>query len=389
FYGDDHEALIIKYATVEGCEFDQTIELALTYGDGVTVKNAGDYTATLVWDDCKVLNADEDEIATVGGKGGLANYKLSLDSISSRDFEIKKRSIEVKIADQTSTYGDSLPTDFGYTFESGDIDGELPYGDVLEIEYIYNCGEDKDVTPKDAKDYDVSYSSYIIYADGDASKSDIASLNYDCTITDGTLTIGKRPILVTTGSATKTYDGTPLTAEDYEKVEYAVKETIDGEEVWVASTEKVGLLEGDSLTVDEDSITSITDCGEADNTTSYTNDNYDIHYAYGKLKITRLTVSFQLSELSLEYVYGQNVALGATPNQTLPDDIYGGFIFVKDGAIAEHLNVGSYFVTFGYICVNKGTENEEVVETELELSESCDGTVNTQNYTIIFSHGTL
>ena len=99
-----------------------------------------------------------------------------------------------------------------------------------------------------------------------------AGANYEIRSYDyGTLRVTPRPIVVTTATDTKIYDGEPLSnTEDY-SVAY------DGDEA-------VGLIAGDTLTVTE--TVSITDAGSVSNACEYSASDYDIRYVRGTLRVT-------------------------------------------------------------------------------------------------------
>lgn len=112
----------------------------------------------------------------------------------------------------------------------------------------------------------------------------------------GTLTITKRPIMITTADKVKPYDGEPLFKTDGYTVAYAVYDKAAGE--WKADNGKQGLVDGDELTL-VGAPAKITDAGTAENICGYTHvnsygsSNYDIHYTYGTLTVEKRIIDLE------------------------------------------------------------------------------------------------
>lgn len=117
----------------------------------------------------------------------------------------------------------------------------------------------------------------------------------------GTLEITPRPVIVYTGSSSKTYDGTALEYAVYDDVKFAVQNSENGE--WTADESKVGLISGDSLNLSGAPV-SITDAGTAINANKYENPNYNIvGYINGTLRIDKKLVEIKMCD-SINY-YGR------------------------------------------------------------------------------------
>ncbi len=108
----------------------------------------------------------------------------------------------------------------------------------------------------------------------------------------GTLTVKRRPIVVTTNDATKIYDGTPLSDAGYTTVYY----NENGEA-------EAGLLNGDALLVGF--VREVIDAREYDNDCTYflPNDNYEFagDTVYGKLTVEKRTVFVSSANDTQEY----------------------------------------------------------------------------------------
>lgn len=228
---------------------------------------------------------DNDDAAIVGGNARVGNYKFEFVAGT---LEITARVIVVTTATDEKFYdGKPLEND-GYTTvwaEDSERKGLLN-GDVLKKDTNNTV-----INPPVAGPY-----SNVCNYQAPNSNYELAEPKF------GTLTIKPRPVIVYTGSATKPYDGTPLTCGDY-TVKYAVE--VDGK--WVADESKDGLvIREDTGVMDTLSLTgslvSITDAGEAENANRYENGNYDIKdYVNGKLNVEKHKVVFALSYLKSQY----------------------------------------------------------------------------------------
>ena len=123
--------------------------------------------------------------------------------------------------------------------------------------------------------------------------------NFDLTVSGGTLTVHPAPITITTGSATKVFDGTPLTCD-----EVTVTGFPGSESIVISATG------------------TITDAGSTDNTyvisdwNGWNPDNYSVTEELGTLTVDPLPVTLSMENGSYPY-YGefQGVAVNVTsPN---------------------------------------------------------------------------
>ncbi|MBR2668752.1 MAG: hypothetical protein IKE36_03035, partial [Solobacterium sp.] len=143
-----------------------------------------------------------------------------------------------------------------------------------------------------------SVSSYTIL---DPSGKDVTSQFVNVTVKSGTLTVTPAALTVTTGSAEKKYDGTPLTS---------------------AEASVTGLANGETATVTAEG--SITEMGSADNTYTITwgtakESNYTITEEIGTLTVTVQDASVSLTAASDEKTYdGTALANDAYTVEGLP-----------------------------------------------------------------------
>ena len=167
--------------------------------------------------------------------------------------------------------------------------------------------------------------SYKVLRDTGAVTREIVDVtaNYaNITTEDGTLTVTKRPVTLTSGSDSKVYDGTALTKEEV---------TVTGD----------GFVEGEGAAYSQ--FASITEAGSTNNTFTYTltegtkADNYDITVVEGVLTVTKKGgIVVTITENSGEYTYdatektveGYTVAINSTL-YTEDDFTFSGEAIVK------------------------------------------------------------
>ncbi|MCR5633633.1 MAG: hypothetical protein K6F60_09085, partial [Eubacterium sp.] len=239
-------------------------ESNLPYGDkysGAPVREPGDNvgTYTINPDSVTVTNAENYDI----------EYKTD-------DFTITPKSVLVKPVDESKVYGEADPA-FTYTVTSTsghDKDDPLDSTVLKDIQISRELGEL-------AGDYEMTASEKNPEAD---------NKNYDIEFEPGNFKINQKPITITSGSASKHYDGTPLTDNTYE---------ISGE-----------LVTGDSFYSVNISGT-ITEKGSTDNTIkdliihngegADVSDSYKITYVPGTLTIVSGKIKLIAASDSKEY----------------------------------------------------------------------------------------
>ena len=162
----------------------------------------------------------------------------------------------------------------------------------------------------------------------DAKDKDVTSY-YDISYEDGTLTINKRSVTLTSETASKVYDGTPLTKPNV---------TVDGD----------GFVEGE--VTDIKATGTITDVGTVTNTIEYAatdkfkTDNYDITKNEGTLKVTpvtdKVTVTIKGNTKTVRYNGKEQSVTGFT--YTAPE---GVTVALRDSkAEAKGTDKGTYYM---------------------------------------------
>ena len=131
-----------------------------------------------------------------------SNYEITYDYGT---LTVEPRSITIAPVDVKKVY-DGTPL---YATEAKIVEGTLAYGHDIQIEV-----EGSATTVADSETEKSVVSSYSITCNGE----DISD-NYNVILEEGLLIIEPRTIMVTSGSAEKVYDGTPLTSNEIIAVE--------------------------------------------------------------------------------------------------------------------------------------------------------------------------
>ena len=188
------------------------------------------------------------------------------------------RKISVRVQDASGVY-DGTPLRFdGYELDSST---PLADGDVLIAQFDdeqTEAGEGENIPEIRVKNA--------------ASGKDVTA-RYDINVIAGRLTVQKRPLYVTTGSASKIYDGTPVS---------------DGRYTLAAADGESGLLEGHREIFL--SSASLTDAGSADNIMQFriedeggrdVSANYSLFFAAGTLAVEKRQVFYSTGSGAWEY----------------------------------------------------------------------------------------
>lgn len=189
---------------------------------------------------------------------------------------VTKREITITAGSASKVYDDTYLTSSEYILS----ENALVLDHVIKSILIEGSIRDVGTTPN------VASSARIFSGDDEVTQY------YNITYIDGTLEIIPREIVIITGSASKKYDGTPLTKDEYE-----------------VSTEKGnGLVSGHTITLD---VTGYgVNAGEYENTfenvviMSATRDvtgNYEITPEYGTLEIIPMKLKFNTGSASKVY----------------------------------------------------------------------------------------
>lgn len=219
---------------------------------------------------------------------------------------------------------------------------------IYDGDYISAAGYEKTYLTENSKAAGLVNGDVLTLADGctPVSIKDVgeevnvleftASANY---IIDGyeygTVSVTKRPLVITTADADKIYDGSPLSDDSY-------TDTIQG------SGEK-GLLDGDVLTVTKTA--TLTEVGEKPNACEYEvpNGNYEIvDIVEGTLKVTPRKLTIVLNDVEAVDYGGSLVYAAGAGNYISADGLVGdeilevGVKFLFEGNVTDPKNAGGY-----------------------------------------------
>ena len=234
--------------------------------------------------------------------------------------------------------GEEISTD-DYTVKG------LIKGDTLKVSYTPAKGKDVNTNP-----YNGSFAEEYTIVDADGK--DVKKSYKSVTWTPGTLTITPAPLTITTPSANKVYDGTPLTAEG----------SIDG------------FVNGETATFKTTG--SQTVAGESDNTYSLTWDGTAIK---GNYKITtetigKLTVTENTDEIVVTTTGGTFTYDGKPHGATVKvEGLPKGYTLVKAESTANATNAGTTASASCNILVIENAAHEDVT-AKLNI-KYVDGTI--------------
>lgn len=215
---------------------------SIVYSNTVSIKDAGLVYNTVK---CNIFDEKDNDVSL--------NYNIFIENGT---LEVFKRSITITSEGASKVYdGTELKRD-NYLITSGTL------AENQSITYI---------NPISITDVGTStnYIKFAIYSDDNVN----VSSNYDVTLIEGTLEISPRHITITTGSASKVYDGLELSCEEYSIISGSIADN--------QTIEYFGPKSISNVEVVENSITAII----KDINEKIVTSNYDILYINGLLEI--------------------------------------------------------------------------------------------------------
>lgn len=282
-------------------------------------------------------------VTKADGTDNSSNYKFTLDEGT---LTIARRALKIKSLSESKVYDGTVLEKHEYVL----TDSSVAANHTLTVTYLNSI--------TDAGTCDNAFTATI----KDAEENDVTA-NYDIIPETGTLTVEKQPITITTLSASKTYDGTPLLSEGYT---ISAGTIADGEEFVVAG-----------------SYATQTNAGTSDNSFSYyvrnialnseTTLNYEITEDFGTLEVLPLALTIRLNSASKPY---DGLSL------TLTSDDYT----IEEGELISGHTL-SFIIAESATISNVGTAVNEIKEGSVKiLAVSTDVTAN---YDVTVINGTL
>ena len=301
FTYDGNEKTVEGYV-VKSISSDLYTEDDFTFGGSAVVKGtiAGTYDMKVVPENFKNVNNNFKDVKFVVEDGQLVIKPI-------------EKAIVIKANDASKVYDGTALTDAGFSYTQGILaDGDVLSAVVEGSQLDAGSGENV-VTSYKVMHGDVDVTNCYTFGD---------SVN-------GLLQVSKRPVTLTSGTDSKTYDGKPLTKEEV---------TVGGD----------GFVKGEGASYSE--FASIIDKGSIDNTFKYTfnentkPENYDVTVIYGKLTIAPVgKVIVTITENSGEYTYDgtEKTVEGYTVSSS--DPLYTEADFAFNGnAVVKGTVAGTY-----------------------------------------------
>ena len=301
FTYDGNEKTVEGYV-VKSISSDLYTEDDFTFGGSAVVKGtiAGTYDMEVVPENFKNVNNNFKDVKFVVEDGQLVIKPI-------------EKAIVIKANDASKVYDGTALTDAGFSYTQGILaDGDVLSAVVEGSQLDAGSGENV-VTSYKVMHGDVDVTNCYTFGD---------SVN-------GLLQVSKRPVTLTSGTDSKTYDGKPLTKEEV---------TVGGD----------GFVKGEGASYSE--FASIIDKGSIDNTFKYTfnentkPENYDVTVIYGKLTIAPVgKVIVTITENSGEYTYDgtEKTVEGYTVSSS--DPLYTEADFAFNGnAVVKGTVAGTY-----------------------------------------------
>lgn len=243
----DSDQLSVSATGYDGIYDGQTHNGNVTATEGATLSYSTDNGAT--WTATAPTIKDVGEINVIV-KASMANYS---DATAKYTLKVTPRTVTLTSETASKTYdGTALTRPVVTVTGDGFVDGEAT---AIATGSVTNVSEG-------------SVTNTIVYTTTDK----FVAGNYNITKVEGTLTINPRSVIITSGSASKTYDGTPLTKHE---------STITGE----------GFVEGQGVNITYTG--SQTEVGSSENTFEYKlkdntlEKNYTIETVFGTLTVEK------------------------------------------------------------------------------------------------------
>ena len=244
-------------------------------GDGFVTGESATYAVT--GSQLDAGKSDNVFTYTLGGNTKAENYTIEVAYGTLTVNPITEKKITVTANSNSKMYDGKPLTDNGYTY----TEGVLVNGDVLTA-----VVEGTVTNVDDAATQNIVKSYKVMRGTTDVTQN----YTFEASV-NGELKITKRPVTLTSATASKAYDGTPLTKPEV---------TVGGE----------GFVAGEVTDIKATGSVTYVSEGEVTNTITYSPvedvfkaGNYDIKKAEGKLSITPITTQITVTAKDAEKVY--------------------------------------------------------------------------------------
>ncbi len=182
--------------------------------------------------------------------------------------EVTKRPLSLKIGSDTKVYDGTALTDGEYEITAGEVAPEQTLS-VLATGSQTTVGQSENAAAVTVTD----------------SAGEDVTLNYSLTVTNGTLEVMPRKLVLQSASDSKVYDGTPLVREEYQVSEGSLAEGQSEGVTFNVSLTGVGSIQNEFAAV------IYASDGETDVTS-----NYDLSCLYGTLEVTKRPLSLKIGD---------------------------------------------------------------------------------------------
>ena len=245
--------------------------------------------------------------------------------------EVTKRPLSLKIGDDTKVYDGTALTNGEYEIAAGEVAPEQTLSVLTAGSQttVGRCDNTAAVTVTDSAGEDVT-------------------LNYSLTVTNGTLEVTPRKLVLQSVSDSKVYDGTPLVREEYQVSEGSLADGQSERVTFNASLTGVGSIKNEFAAViyASDGVTDVTS-------------NYDLSCLYGTLEVAARKLVLQSASESKvydgtplvreEYTASEgSLAEGQTERVTFNASLTGVGSIKNEFAAVIYASDGVTDVTFNY-----------------------------------------
>ena len=245
-------------------------------------------------------------------------YKFELDGNNYTLTEIPgkitihKRPIKVKPIDKNKEYDGTALVPDGYQIVKGSIptsswDSTSQFEHSVSVTYVGSMTDVRIDEYGDVVSIESSIDSITIKRKDNAGEIDVTG-SFEITTEEGSLIVTQRQITVTSGSATKVYDGTPLTCDERT---VGGSGLVNGHNIDVTIT---GTITEPGIADNTFTVNGIKDASQNDVTQKDVTKNYDVKCVYGTLTVTNeIVVELSCSDGEAWELNGRTKVYDGTP----------------------------------------------------------------------------